>query len=639
MSDSTTTGLLGMPFGSRSRRGIGTAILAILALIVTTLPAGASDSEQFSPNPHEHTVVFDWVEAMLEAIELNPPAPTATTWRMWVVMSSIYDAWSAYDPSAMGTVSGYDLKRPISEATEANKAEAISHAAHTALSFTYPNQADMFDAVLDHLGYVPSDSLDPTTPAGIGNISANRVIEYRSLDGSNALGGFTQVTSEQYPSLYSPTNSDDPNDPNGPGGAEYDINHWQPLRVPNGTLLDVNGNPTYDPDDPSTYTVQTFLTPHWGAVIPFALTSGDQFRPQAPPQLGSDEPYVDALGNLSTNDEAFRTQSAEIQGYSATLTDEQKVIAEFWADGPHTWTPPGHWVQIALGISLRDSHSIDDDARMFMALTGAVLDSGISAWEAKRHYDYVRPVTAIRELNRGDQILGWAGPNQGTQLINGEDWQPYQSPTFVTPPFAEYVSGHSTFSRSAAEVLTAFAGTGAMYDGTTLLGRDYDGDGVEDLMGQHIVLPGNLMFEDGPAETIVLRWPTLLDAAEEAGFSRRYGGIHFQDGDMFARQMGADIGGQAFQWAELHWDPFGELVETLDELASDGEVSHGALTSLGERVKSTEQTFAKASTTAGCSNLKGLQHHVDNLDPSQLSDDAHSVLSRQLGLISELLCG
>lgn len=607
-------------------------MLVGLAMIVTTLPAGAD--VEFEPNPREHTVVFDWVEAMLEAIELNPPAPTATTWRMWVVMSSIYDAWSAYDQEALATISGYDLKRPQAEATEAAKAEAISYAAHRALLFTYPGQTELFDSVMEYLGYPLSNSMDPTTPSGVGNIAALRVIEYRSADGSNALGGFAQVTSDTYPELYEPINSGDPSEPNGPGGPDFDLNHWQPLQVANGTMLDANGNPTYDHTDPSTYSTQVFLTPHWGSVVPFALTSGDQFRPPPPPQYGSDAPYVDALGNQSTNDEAFRSQTAEIQDLNASLTDVHKVIAEFWADGPHTWTPPGHWVQIALGISLRDEHTIDEDARMFMGLTGAVLDAGIAAWEAKRHYDYVRPITAIRELNRGTQIMAWAGPDQGTQLINGEDWQPYQSLTFVTPPFAEFVSGHSTFSRASAETLTAFSGTDVMYDGATHLGRDYDGDGVEDLLGQHIVVPGGLMFEDGPAETVVLRWNTLLEAADEAGFSRRYGGIHFQDGDLFARDMGADIGRQAYQWAELHWDPFGEMRETVSEFAAEGSLSRGQARSLHNQLANAGRLFEQVDPAAGCAVLGGLQEHVDR----QLTSEAHDVISRQLDHVSELLC-
>ena len=192
---------------------------------------------------------------------------------------------------------------------------------------------------------------------------------------------------------------------------------------------------------------------------------------------------------------------------------------------------------------------------MFMALSGALLDAGIGAWDAKRAYDYVRPATAIPNLYAGQEVRAWAGPNLGSRLIDGAAWRPYQSTTFVTPPFAEYVSGHSAFSAAAAEVLTGYTGSGRLYDGETRLGRDYDGDGVEDLLGQHVAEPGSLAFEQGPSDTVVLRWKTFRDASNEAGISRLYGGIHFQDGDLRGRALGREVGRMALAHAIAMWDP------------------------------------------------------------------------------------
>jgi hypothetical protein len=351
-----------------------------------------------------------------------------------------------------------------------------------------------------------------------------------------------------------PLNSADPTASNAPGGPDYNPNHWQPLRVPTGVVTDAYGQPVADPDIPESYFDQVFLTPHWGDVEPFALTSGDQFRPSAPPQFGSDEPYVDALGQKMTNDEAFRQQVGELKDISAGLTDRQKVIAEYWADGPRSETPPGHWNALAHGISERDKLTLDDDVKLYFALNGAVLDAGISAWDAKRAYDYVRPVSAIRDLYAGTMIEAWGGPNRGTQLIPAEEWRPYQQATFVTPPFGEYVSGHSTFSAAAAEVLTRFTGSNAFYDGKTILYyEDFNRDGIPDMLGQHIVPVAGNMFESSPAEVIVLQWPTFQDASAEAGISRRYGGIHFQDSDLRGRVMGKEIGAQAYELAEQYW--------------------------------------------------------------------------------------
>jgi hypothetical protein len=324
--------------------------------------------------------------------------------------------------------------------------------------------------------------------------------------------------------------------------------------VPNGSILDDLGFPIADATDETSYNDQKFLTPHWGSVKPFALTSGDQFRPPPPPQSGSDEPYTDALGNTMTNDEAFTMQVAEVLEYSANLTDEQKVIAEYWADGPRSETPPGHWNAISHGISFRDHNTIDDDVKMYFALNAAVFDSGIAAWESKRYYDYVRPATAIHNMYAGQMIEAWGGPDQGTVSIPGELWRPYQNLTFVTPPFAEYVSGHSTFSAAAAEVLTAFTGSDAFYDGETMLfNEDFNRDGLPDMLGQHIVRVGGNMFESSPVSVVMLTWETFKDAADEAGISRLYGGIHFQDGDLQGRRMGEQIGVQAYELAEQYW--------------------------------------------------------------------------------------
>lgn len=609
-----------------------------MLLVATLLASCAPTDGVFERNPRPHSVVVDWIDVMLEAIELNPPAPTATTWRMWVVASSMYDAWSAYDPFALSTQTGFDLKRPRSERTDANREEAISYAAHRSLSFAYPEQQWLFDELLGQLGLEPSDSSDLTTVQGIGNVAAQKVIDYRVEDGSNALNGFEQVITETYPGLYSSVNSGDPQADNGILGSSFDPNRWAPLRVASGSHFDATGYPAVDDSDPGTYVTQTFLTPHWGAVTPFALTSGDQFRPPAPPEYGSTEPYEDALGKVSSGHDAWHEQVVEIAELNAKLTDQQKIVAEFWADGPRTWTPPGHWVQIAIGVSLRDAHDIGEDARMFMAVTGAVLDAGISAWDAKRVYDYIRPISAIRHTYAGQQILGWAGPNLGTRVIDGAAWQPYQSGTFVTPPFAEYTSGHSTFSRAGAEVLTAFTRSPRMYDGVTTLGRDYDGDGTEDLFGQHVAVPGSMLFEEGPDETITLRWETFYEAADEAGISRRYGGIHFQDGDLRARATGEEVGKQAYEWAELHWDPFGEIGETIEQLVRSRDVTRRSGHLLLGRLHEAAIAFDDSRDREGCDQVVVLSTMLGEQRGDGVSEHAHQRLHRQVVMMGDALC-
>jgi hypothetical protein len=258
---------------------------------------------------------------------------------------------------------------------------------------------------------------------------------------------------------------------------------------------------------------------------------------------------------MTSSDEAYRRQADEIVELTARLTERQKVSAEYWADGPDSVTPPGHWNEFATDLSYKYRYRIDDDVRLFFALNGALMDSAIACWESKRYYDFIRPISAIRHLYFDAVIPGWAGPGLGTREVPGAQWQPFQPLTFVTPAFSEYTSGHSTFSAAAAEVLRGFTGSGTLFDGVTRLPYDRNRDGVADLLGEFIAPPNSLAIDPGlPSQAVVLRWSTLKEAADDAGFSRRYGGIHFQDGDLYGRRVGEQIGQRALQRAREYWN-------------------------------------------------------------------------------------
>lgn len=137
---------------------------------------------------------------------------------------------------------------------------------------------------------------------------------------------------------------------------------------------------------------------------------------------------------------------------------------------------------------------------------------------------------------KGCRCLPGGGAGQGTQTIDGGDWLPYQSINAITPPFAEYVSGHSTFSAAAAEVLKRFTDS--------------------DIFGASFIqAAGTSRFEPGitPQTDVILSWQTFSEAADEAGWSRRYGGIHFEDGDLEGRILGRQVGEQV-------WNRFQTLV-------------------------------------------------------------------------------
>jgi hypothetical protein len=231
-----------------------------------------------------------------------------------------------------------------------------------------------------------------------------------------------------------------------------------------------------------------YLLPQWGFVAPFAMSNSSQFRPPGPPSLDSQRYVADY--------EEVKELGAAV---GSTRTADQTEIALFWADGAGTETPPGHWNSIAQIIAAARGDTLEQNARLFALLNIAMADAAICAWDAKYTFDSWRPVTAI----------AFAEP----QL----NWMSF----IVTPPFPDYVSGHSTFSGAAATVLARFYGTD---DLSFTTGSDF--------------LPG-----------VYRSFPTCLDAAEEAAMSRLYGGIHFRSANEDGLQAGIGIG----EWAATHY--------------------------------------------------------------------------------------
>lgn len=462
--------------------------LACFALLVagTARPARAHSGVE--------GVVLEWNRAALQAVRETGLAPPMAARAFAILHTAMFDAWAAYDGVAVGTQFGGTLRRPPEERDSPTKARAMSFAAYRVLSDLFPTRVEIFNALMSRQGHDPSNtSTDTTTPEGIGNVVSSALLSFRHGDGSNQLGDLNPGAYSDYTG-YRPVNTPD---------KIIDPERWQPLRLPNGT-------------------VQRFLVPHWGLVTPFALVSGSELRPKAPASFMSP---------------TFRSQAEALVRISAKLGDREKAIAEYWSDGPASVTPPGHWLLHAEFVSERDDHNLDKDVKLFFALSNALMDASIACWEAKRFYDYVRPISAIRFLFRGQTILAWGGPFQGTRRIRGEDWHPYQTLNFVTPPFAEYVSGHSTFSSASAEILKLYTGS--------------------DFFGATAVVPaGSSMIEPGatPSEDVLLSWATFSEAAAEAGLSRRFGGIHFEDGDLRGQQLGREIGARVWAKAQSYFN-------------------------------------------------------------------------------------
>ena len=463
-------------------------------------------------------LLLAWNSVVLEAIrnvgKLPAPqsirgGPPQVARSLGVIFSAAYDAWAAYDAVAKTAYSSTP-RRPLAQRTEPNRRKAVSQAVYRALIDQFPIEVfaepfrSQYEASLQTLltseGITYGDpNTSATNPVGVGNLAADAVLAFRHGDHANQSGLYADTTG------YAPVNH--PMSvllPSAVDAISYP-GRWQPI-----TYL----NDQHEAKTPG------FIAPHWGSVKPFAMSSGSQFRPTTPPQNPLSQGYLD--------------QAKHVVDVQSKLTLEQKVIAEYWADGPKSELPPGHWTEFAAFVAERDGLDLSASVKLYFALANAILDASIATWDAKRTFDYVRPITAIRHLFRGKLLRAWGGPGKGIQDVPGEAWIPFQAVTFPTPPFAEFTSGHSAFSMAAATVLKKFTGS--------------------DAFGFFYVQNDVLRADPGePVKGVLLSWPTFSAAAREAGESRLYGGIHFYEGNVVGLDIGEKVGVAAFEHAQNLW--------------------------------------------------------------------------------------
>jgi hypothetical protein len=555
--------------------------------------------------------------------------------------------------SFSGITPALDTPVGIQEARE----EAISFASYRLILDRFkisPKKDETFvlaDGLMAELGYdISNISTDYSSgsAAALGNHIADCYLAYGAVDGSkeDILHGnaFYQV-------------SNSPLDPELPGNPDItDLDRWQSLNL--GTYIDQSGNVV-------TGAIE-FLGAEWGEVAPFSMTDADKTShergghnyivyhdPGMPPTIEGDlaaeyewnfslvskwSSHLDpndgvmidispkSQGNIDINNmprnfsdykdfynvseggdigKGYETNPVTGESYVEQLVprgDYARVLAEFWADGPESETPPGHWFVLMNDVFDHADFErkfegqgevvgeLEWDVKSYFALGGTMHDSAIAAWGIKGWYDYIRPVSAIRAMadlgqrsdmskanynakglaletglielvETGDALAGtndehvgkikvfaWRGPeyirNKNTDMagvdwILAENWWPYQRPSFVTPPFAGFVSGHSTYSRAAAEMLTLLTGSAYFPGG---------------MSGFNVTKNEFLVFEEGPSVDMVLQWATYRDASDQCSLSRIWGGIHPPADDIPGRFIGEKIGKGAYAFAKEYFD-------------------------------------------------------------------------------------
>ncbi len=618
-------------------------MLLALLLLGATLPSKAAIT-WYSPNPN-YSIARNWNERILEGIRMDTPHPPVHARNLFTFSVCMYDAWAAYDPNAVGFI--YRGKHTAPDIAAARR-EAISYAMYRmmlerhAYSRTATNQAGANPAFMAALGYDTNNvSRDTSTPAGVGNTIYDQVSAWFINDGSRQANG-TPFPNANPPVGYPAYPAGHPRaytffnermDPFAHGttfagtNTLFDVSIWQRLVVANA--IDQNGFP-FPP-------LQPYVGAQWLWVRAFSLGRIDENKPWIdpgpPPNLGTTRAWFlsnlvevirysselstadgavtnispAAIGNntLGANDgHGYTTNPVTGLPYADNFVlrgDFTRALTEFWADGPSSETPPGHWNSIANHVS--DDMATDAipfrvggtgpvvdrlewDIKLYFSLNSALHDAACAAWSVKRYYNGWRPISAIRHCGGLGQssdpglpsyhinglplvpnlielvtdatvssgrhagltpgkiaVFCWPGQPEdpanevsGVKWIHVGDWTAYQKKTFVTPAFPGYISGHSTFSRAAAEIMTAITGSKWFPHG----------------LGTY-TLP-SLVNEAGPTQPVTLQWASYYDAADQVGLARIWGGIHPPADDFPGRLVGSQAGQSAWALAKRFFD-------------------------------------------------------------------------------------
>jgi len=537
--------------------------------------------------------------------------------------------------------------------------EAISFAAYRLIKHRFANSpgwdaiSEHVDSLMDALGYdrQHTSMLYKYSAAALGNYIAAQYINYGLEDGSNEIYDYENNHYIESNVAINPTIAGNPS-------IEYP-NLWQPIQFElfidqAGNQLDLDipdflspewGNVTpfalqetdqsifskgeesyivyHDPGDP------VYIYPDENATSSEAYQWGFSLVSKWSSHLDTSDAVLwdispNTIGNIAAypednlaayqafydednggdNSQGYTLNPVTQEAYETQMVsrgDYTRVLAEFWADGPDSETPPGHWFTILNEVS---DHALlqkqfegqgdvlsdlEWDIKAYFLLGGAMHDAAISAWSIKGYYDYIRPISAIRYLAKrgqssddtkdnyhfsgipltdglielveeGDDLAGdddenvgkiklytWRGPDYiddeatdmaGVGWILAENWWPYQRPSFVTPPFAGYVSGHSTFSRAASVILEK------------LTASPYFPGGLGEFVAKQNEF---LVFEEGPSTDIKLQWVSYKDAADQCSLSRIWGGIHPPIDDIPGRKIGEKVGEDSFDFGKQYF--------------------------------------------------------------------------------------
>ncbi|HEX3771029.1 MAG TPA: vanadium-dependent haloperoxidase [Polyangiaceae bacterium] len=565
-----------------------------------------------------------WDEQILAGIRLDFPAPTVHSRNLYHVSAAMWDAWAGYDTQAKGV---FVRERHTDPDVAKARRAAISYAAYDVLAHRYaravggPRTLACLRAVMGDLGYDPDDAHDTgDDPIAFGNRVGHTIIAKTADDGANEANGYADPTSYQAPNQALVFDN--------PGAPLKEPERWQPINLSvaatqNGIVLPGG--------------VQTYVGVQWGAVTPFAMKRRSDALPYHDPgpvpRLGPEmkkwlvevvqktawldptdpttmdiSPGAYGHNTLGTNDgKGWSKNPVTGQPYAPEVVsraDFYRVMAEFWADGPKSETPPGHWNVLANHVADSPGFSrqlfgqgpaLDPlawDVHVYLALNGAQHDAAIAAWEIKRRATTVRPISLVR----------WMGAKGQSSDPNGPSYDPMGLP--LVPGLIEVITKESSAPGQRHERLAFYVGQIAVRD---WLGEPGDrasqvsgvgwvravdwityqrrtfvtpafpafisGHSTFSRAGAEVMasltgspyFPGGyaeyvmpkdkfLLFERGPSTDVRLEWASYFDASDEAGQSRLWGSIHIAPDDFAGRRVGHEVGLDAVAFARKQFD-------------------------------------------------------------------------------------
>lgn len=474
-------------------------ILAYGLALIASVPASSSSTPAFDLNIGNAAaeVAIPTVMPIIE--EVSPGVDDLTIVLQWTSQITVawFDALAPYHPTAVGIASR--LKRqPRERATIRNMNIAILYASYRIFSSLDPDRAARWRDMMYRVGLDPEDdSEDPDTPVGIGNAAANALIESRTHDGMNQRGDeggrvYNLIPYADYTG-YEPVNT---------AHKLVDPTRWQP-----GIVSDGKG----------TFRVQQFVTPQMRRVRPYSYDSPDRFITPTP-----------IARRLGANSEAYRRQVDEVLNLSASLTDEQKLMAETFNN---KFLSIGN---ASLFVAKQRKLSLMEAVHQEALFTLTNYDTAIAVWNEKYRHDSVRPFSAIRYLHGDKPVRAWGGPGRGTIAdLPAAQWRSYIN----TADHPEYPSGTAAVCAAQAQAARL------------LYGSDQLGFAVPFERGSSVIERGAT-----PREDIILTFETWSDLENQCRESRLWGGVHFREAVVAGSKLGREVAEVAYGFMKSHID-------------------------------------------------------------------------------------